>query len=77
MCSQFSQQEFGMPSREYYLQSRYRPLLEAYITLARDIAIVFGANISTAEAEIRDAVDFEIAIANVGIRLEFNNLIYW
>ncbi|KAH3712313.1 hypothetical protein DPMN_072008 [Dreissena polymorpha] len=58
-----------MPSREYYLQSRYRTLLEAYITLARDIAIVFGANTLTAEREIRDAVDFEIAIANVGIPL--------
>ncbi|XP_052252371.1 neprilysin-4-like isoform X2 [Dreissena polymorpha] len=66
----FSQQEFGMPSREYYLQSRYRTLLEAYITLARDIAIVFGANTLTAEREIRDAVDFEIAIANISLTQE-------
>ncbi|XP_052765248.1 neprilysin-1-like [Mya arenaria] len=63
----FDQQDFGLPSRTYYLDESYRPMVEAYIRLATNVAIEFGANITTAEAEIREAVAFETAIANISM----------
>lgn len=61
----FDQQDFGMPSRDYYLDPKYANKVEAYRVMIRDIAIEFGADPSTAENDTIDIVEFETAIANI------------
>jgi predicted metalloendopeptidase len=62
-----------MPDRKYYLDTRktYRDMVEAYIIMARDIAIEFGANPETADKETREFVRFEADIANVYYQIIF------
>ncbi|XP_053381841.1 neprilysin-like [Mercenaria mercenaria] len=64
----FDQQDFGMPNRNYYLNSddpRFAKMVEAYIVMARDIAIEFGADPETADNETREFVKLETEIAKI------------
>ena len=54
-----------MPSREYYLKGREDKQLLAYETLAREVALKFGANPNRTKKEMREMVDFEVQLANV------------
>ena len=65
MSDQFNQPDLGLPSREYYLDPDYRWAVDAYIRLATNVALEFGADVNTAEQQIRDAVAFETTLANV------------
>ena len=38
---------------------------EAYVTFASSVAVLFGANATTARSEMEDIVAFETEIANV------------
>ncbi|KAL4217627.1 Membrane metallo-endopeptidase-like 1 [Mactra antiquata] len=61
----FNQQDTGIGSKEYYLDPYYQEMKEAYTVLARDIAVLFGADEQTADKDMRDAVEFETALANI------------
>ena len=63
--SQVDQQGFGMPNRDYYLKGRDDKTLLAYETYATEMAIMFGADPSTAKTDTQAMVDFEIELANV------------
>ena len=54
-----------MPSREYYMKGHDDVGVQVYEQFAINVAILFGANESTAEKEIREMIDFEINLANV------------
>lgn len=54
-----------MPSRDYYLDAKYKHMVEAYRIMIRDIALEFGANPDTVDNETREIVQLETAIANV------------
>ena len=62
---QLDQAELGMPSREYYMKGHEDVGVQVYEQFAINVAILFGANESNAEKEIRDMIDFEIKLANV------------
>lgn len=58
------QPQLGLPDREYFLRGRNDRKLLAYEKYAREMAVIFGADESTASNDMKDVVDFEIEIAN-------------
>lgn len=59
----------GLPGRLYYLQDGLSFMREAYVALATSVAVLFGANRTTAEREMRDMLALETDIANVSLYL--------
>ncbi|XP_046572209.1 endothelin-converting enzyme 2-like isoform X2 [Haliotis rubra] len=59
------QAQLGMPSRDYYLKPRNDEHVMVYQNLATDVAVLFGADRTEAEQQMKDMVDFEITIANL------------
>ncbi|KAF2888699.1 hypothetical protein ILUMI_17474, partial [Ignelater luminosus] len=49
--------------REYLIQGTENEVVEAYYEYLVDLAVIFGADKSIAEKEIKDALDFEIKLA--------------
>ena len=64
---QLDQAELGMPSRDYYMKGYNDSDVKIYEKFAINIAMLFGANETTAQKEIKDMVDFEIRLANVRV----------
>ncbi|XP_054719763.1 neprilysin-2-like [Uloborus diversus] len=64
------QASLGMPDRNYLLKGMDDPLVAAYYQLMVDSAVLLGANKTTAQKEMKDALNFEIAIANFSVPRE-------
>ncbi|XP_045474405.1 neprilysin-1-like isoform X2 [Harmonia axyridis] len=64
---QIDQMQLALPSRDYYLKPISRGDLNAYHTYMTNIAVVLGANQSSAADELQDVLDLEIALANASI----------
>lgn len=56
-----------LPSRDYYLKANSQGDMEAYHRLMTRIALLLGANSTTASDELQKVVDFEKKLANVRI----------
>ncbi|XP_048241365.1 endothelin-converting enzyme homolog isoform X1 [Haliotis rufescens] len=61
------QAQLGMPSRDYYLKPRGDNHIMVYQNLATEVAVLFGADRTQAEQQMKDMVDFEITIANLTV----------
>ncbi|KAF2902340.1 hypothetical protein ILUMI_03845 [Ignelater luminosus] len=66
---QVDQASLGL-DREYLIQGMKNEVVKAYYNYLVDLAIMFGADRSTAEKEITDALDFEIALAEISLTRE-------
>ncbi|KAK2184852.1 hypothetical protein NP493_250g03007 [Ridgeia piscesae] len=64
---QFDQGGLGMPSRDYFLDSRYSSQLNAYRKFTTEIAIALGGDKATSARDMNDMVDFEISLANITV----------
>ncbi|XP_035210634.1 neprilysin-2-like [Stegodyphus dumicola] len=64
------QASLGMPDRNYLLKGPDDPLVSAYYQLMVDSAALLGANKTTAEKEMKEALLFEISIANFSVPRE-------
>ncbi|XP_044753111.1 neprilysin-1 isoform X2 [Coccinella septempunctata] len=64
---QIDQMQLALPSRDYYLKPISKGDLDAYHTYMTNIAVVLGANQSTAADELKDVLNLEIALANASI----------
>lgn len=53
--------------REYLVKGINDKNVKAYFDFMVENAIIFGANRTSAETEMRDALEFEIKLANVSI----------
>lgn len=62
---QIDQPDFGMPSREYYLNDRVSDYIHAYLQYMVDTAILFGANQTDAERDMYQVLQLETRIANI------------
>lgn len=64
--------------REYLLKGINDKNVKAYFDFMVENAIIFGANRTTAEIEMKDALEFEIKLANVraSVHLHFFFQIY-
>lgn len=62
---QIDQPDFGMPSREYYLNDRVSDYIHAYLQYMVDTAVLFGANQTDAERDMYQVLQFETKIANI------------
>ncbi|XP_062574044.1 neprilysin-1-like [Saccostrea cucullata] len=58
------QPALGLPDRDYFLKGRDDHKLKAYETYATKMAVIFGADPTTAENDMKEIVDFEIDVAN-------------
>ncbi|ESO88297.1 hypothetical protein LOTGIDRAFT_219386 [Lottia gigantea] len=67
---EFDQSSFGLPGRDYFLHDRNDSMLKAYEEVAIKVAVLMGADPSTAESDMKDMVDFEIQLANISIPAE-------
>lgn len=56
-----------MPSRDYYLKGLEDPIVKMYHRFAKNVAVMIGANTTVAEKDMRDMVQLEVDLANVGI----------
>lgn len=56
-------------SREYLINGMNNTIVQAYFSYMVDMAVLFGANRNNAEKEMRESLDFEIALANVSFRI--------
>jgi len=57
----------GLPSRDYFLKASSAPELNAYHRYMTQIAVIMGANASSAANELSHVVHFEQQLANVSI----------
>ena len=60
-----------MPSRDYFLRPRSEGPLLAYENFAVEVAKLLGAKGSNVTDEIKEMVDFEVALANVCFEVVF------
>lgn len=61
------QSVLALPSRDYYLKSSSKGDLQAYHKYMTNVAILLGANATSAGAELQKVLEFEQQLANVGI----------
>ncbi|KAF2893714.1 hypothetical protein ILUMI_12458, partial [Ignelater luminosus] len=57
-------------SREILMQGFDNEMVKAYYSFLVDLAVIFGANKSTAEKEMKDALDFETNLTKIGLSKE-------
>lgn len=65
---QIDQSALGL-SREYLTKGLNDKIVKAYYEYMVDIAVIYGAERSRAKRELLDSLNFEIALANVGLFL--------
>lgn len=66
---QLDQGIFGI-SREYLIKGVDDKLVQAYHSYQIDTAVIYGADELNATEEMREALDFEITLANVKALIE-------
>lgn len=54
-------------SREYLTKGHDDKIVKAYYRYMVDVAVIYGADRNAAESELMDALNFEMALANVNI----------
>lgn len=64
---QLDQPELGMPSPDYYVKNDEPPFLAVYEKYAYDVAVMFGANETTAQSDVHALVELEVRLANITI----------
>lgn len=57
--------QLGLPSRDYFLKDSSAEALQAYHKYMTEVAVLLGANKTTAPFELLKIIEFEIEIANV------------
>lgn len=62
---QLDQMQLGLPSRDYFLKDSSAEALQAYHKYMSEVAVLLGANKSTAPFELLKIIEFEIEIANI------------
>lgn len=69
--------QLALPSRDYYLKSSSEGDMEAYHKYMTNVAVLLGANKTTASDELKLVVDFEKKLANVSSTFSYKrNLLY-
>ena len=66
---QIDQMILSLPSREYFLNDRYRKERDAYRTFMTEVAVLMGADPLYAQEEMGRVLQFEIALSNVSAHL--------
>ncbi|XP_050304962.1 neprilysin-1-like [Anthonomus grandis grandis] len=64
---QMDQMALALPSRDYYLKSSSEGDREAYHKYMTNIAVLLGANKTTASDELQEVIDFERRLANASL----------
>lgn len=54
--------------REYLVKGIGSEAVQAYLKFMVDNAVLFGGNKEIAEQELKDALEFEIKLAEVGVK---------
>lgn len=62
--AQFDEPTLGL-SREFLLRGEGDSVVNAYLNYMVNLATLFGADPETARSDLDDALEFEIALANV------------
>ncbi|XP_050420480.1 neprilysin-1-like isoform X2 [Adelges cooleyi] len=62
---QLDQMQLGLPSKDYFLKDSSAEALQAYHKYMTEVAVLLGANKSTAPLELLKIIEFEIELANV------------
>ena len=65
------QMQLGLPSRDFYLKAISDGDMAAYHKYMTNIAVLLGANKTTAKEELQEVVDFERRLANVSAQIGF------
>lgn len=65
MLFQLDQMQLALPSRDYYLKASSEGEMEAYHQYMTNVAVLLGANKTTASEELRHVVELEKMLANV------------
>lgn len=65
--AQLDQLVLALPSQDYYLKSSSEADLQAYHKYMVSVAVLLGANATTAEKELQDVVKFEMQLANASL----------
>ncbi|XP_070206748.1 neprilysin-1-like [Littorina saxatilis] len=61
------QPPMGLPGRKYYQVERNDSILMAYEALMHNIAVALGGNPLSVARDVKDVMDFEIALANITV----------
>ncbi|KAK9717796.1 Peptidase family M13 [Popillia japonica] len=64
---QLDQTQLALPSRDYYLKSSSEGDMQAYHKYMTHVAVLLGANKTTAAEELRQVVEFERKLANASL----------
>lgn len=68
MIIQLDQSSIGL-SREYLIKGFNETLVSAYYDYMVDMAVLFGADKEQAKKEMLESLQFEMALANVSLKL--------
>ncbi|CAH1375017.1 hypothetical protein MTP99_016416 [Tenebrio molitor] len=64
---QMDQMQLALPSRDYYLKASSEGDMAAYHKYMTNIAVLLGANKTTAKEELQEVVEFERRLANASL----------
>nr|CAD7437679.1 unnamed protein product [Timema bartmani] len=64
---QLDQMQLALPSRDYYLKASSEGDLKAYHKYMTEVALLLGANASTAAEELKKVIQFEKDLANASL----------
>lgn len=64
---QLDQMQLGLPTRDYFLKDSSAEALQAYHKYMSEVAVLLGADKSTAPFELLKIIEFEIELANVSV----------
>ncbi|EEC06628.1 neprilysin, putative, partial [Ixodes scapularis] len=73
--SSLDEASLGLPDRTYFLKGLNDSVVAAYLKLMTEAAQLLGADKKAAQTELREALQFEIALANIDWDRYFNSLL--
>lgn len=64
---QIGEPKLSLSTKDYFFNAEHQNLRDAYLRYSTNIAILLGAEVDTANSDMKDVFDLDIQIANVSI----------
>lgn len=60
------------PASQFFIKGFNDPFVKAYYKFMVDVAVIFGASKARANKEMKEVMEFQIELAKVNIKEQFN-----
>lgn len=69
---QIGEPSLGLSTKDYFFNKEHKKLRQAYVKYLTNVAVLLGADVTTAKEDIEDLFEFETLMANVRYLLVFS-----